>query len=126
MAKASIPDSESAIERVLDALSAVVARSGHSLSWYSSKKGRIWITLKGFQPTIYTTSAECTTMASYRDALDTFVVCIYHHFPKLTQEAPPLTTWLTDKAVQDTKLAAYQWLATEVYRADPETGELAD
>jgi len=126
MAKTSIPASDSAIENVLEALSSVVAKAGHSLSWYSSKKGRIWITLKGFSPTVYTTSAECTTMSSYRDALDTFVVCLYHHFPKLTQVEPPVTTWLTDKAVEETKLRAYQWLATEVYRADPETGELSD
>lgn len=108
-------------EAVLSLLTAIVTRAGHSLSWYTSKKGRVWITLKGFSPTPYTTSGETVPNATDEQALDTFEVLIAAHVRKLWEIEPPLTTWHTSQAIvqasndaHDFVQALYgRWLAGE-------------
>jgi hypothetical protein len=126
MSKPSIPEPRVPLEQVLAALSSIVVSYGHSLSWYTSKKGRIWITLKGFSPIQYTTSAECDPHGTEKGTWDTFIVLMYCHYPKLFQEEPPLPTWLTMKAVSDMYDEAYAWLDTLNNHLDPATGELKD
>ena len=112
MTKDSITQRQPVPPYVLDVLSSIVVRAGHSLSWYTSKKGRTWLTLKGFQPTVYTTSVEYDRTNDSVTVDDAFMVLLYKHWPKLLQVAPPLTTWDTARAVTDLVEEAQAWLAT--------------
>lgn len=85
---------DTSLERLLEALSSVVIHEGHTLSWYTSKKGRIWVTLKGFVPTVYSTSIELDTEASQDEQTTAFAVLLYKHYLKVTQVEPPLSTWV--------------------------------
>lgn len=96
-------------EAVLSLLAAIVCRNGHSLSWYTSKKGRVWITLVGHSPIRYTTSSECMSSTSDVELLDAMFVMMHHHLPKLMGDAPPLPTWITRKAIDEDKVAAVQF-----------------
>lgn len=85
---------DATLERLLDALSSVVIDEGHTLSWYTSKKGRVWVTLKGFVPTVYSTSMELDTEMSQEEQTTAFAVLLYKHYLKVTQVEPPLSTWV--------------------------------
>lgn len=112
MSKDSITPRDPIPPHVLDVLSSVVVRAGHSLSWYTSKKGRTWLTLKGFQPTVYTTSVEYDRSDDTITIDEAFMVLLYRHWPKLTEVTPPLTTWDTTRAVADLVDEAQAWLTT--------------
>lgn len=100
---------------VVSLLNAIVTRNGHSLTWYTSRKGRVWVTLKGFQPAIYTTSAECATSSPDQETLDTFMVLMWKHIPKLQGIEPPVNTWVTRKQVEDELTEAIEW-ALDTYQ----------
>jgi len=111
-------------EDVLTLLSHIVIKNGHSLSWYTSKKGRVWLTLKGFDPTTYTTSVEHSTDGNNHSALESFLVCMYKHWPKHMLTDPPLNTWLTLRAVADELPAAKVWIEKLMTEVDLDTGEI--
>jgi hypothetical protein len=118
MAKNSTPGVTSPVpsfEAVLSLLSVIVTRNGHTFSWYTSKKGRVWATLKGFNPTTYTTSAEAVQNAPDQTTLDTLLVMLKHHIPKLQGIEPPANTWLTTKQVSEELDGAAEW-ALDLYR----------
>ncbi len=99
-------------ETILSLCACIVTRSGHTLSWYTSRKGRVWITLKGFTPTVYSTSTECVQSVPDSEMLDTFAVLMAHHLPKLQGDVPPLTTWVTRKDITDTLHSSIEYLNT--------------
>lgn len=121
MSEKSITPLSAVPQHVLDVLSSVVVRAGHSLSWYTSKKGRTWLTLKGFQPTVYTTSVEYDRTNPQTDIDHAFMVLLYRHWPKLIQETPPLTTWDTARAAVDLQEDAEAWISTLVDAGIPLT-----
>lgn len=84
---------------LLSLLSAVCGKYGQTFSWYTSTKGRMWLTLKGRDPIVYTTSVECDLAASVEATLDALVVLFATHIPKVQQVAPPLVSWITSKAI---------------------------
>jgi hypothetical protein len=86
------------------------------MSWYTSKKGRVWLTVKGWQPVVYSTSVELDTTLPDQEVLDAFNVCLSEHIYKLGQERPPLTTWITRKAVASL-LEDAEWHIQEIWRA---------
>lgn len=102
-------------EALLSLLAVICGRSGHTFSWYTSKKGRVWLTLKGFYPTVYSTSVESTPSPSYVQTVDALMVLYAHHVPKLRDEDPPLTTWLNAKDVQD-KLAVSSEYCQDIWQ----------
>lgn len=124
MNKTSITPPRPTWESVLDLLSSVIIQHGDSLSWYTSKKGRIWITLKGFRPTTYTTSVEYDAKLNAATIMEAYIVVLYHHMKKLALIEPPLNTWLVTRAVADQCSEALAWLVNEADRYDPMTGEL--
>lgn len=119
MSKDSISEHYAIPQHVLDVLSSCVVRAGHSLSWYHSKKGRVWITLRGFYPTLYTTSVEYDRSNPDMTIEQTFMVLLYRHWPKLTQQQPPLSTWDTSKATRDLYDVAEAWLTILVQEGIP-------
>lgn len=115
---------ESNQQPVLDALSWFLLQKGCSLSVYLSRKGRGWLTLKGYDPITYTTSVEVNPRSSGVELGDAFVVLMREHFPKVIQQVPPLNSWITLKASGDKLEAARTWLDRMEYLVDPDTGEL--
>lgn len=111
-----------ALDTVMSLLAAIVMRGGHSLSWYTSKKRRVWVTLKGTYPTTYTTSTEGDEHASASQLEQAFQVLICEHVRKMRGETPPLTTWLTRMAVEQLAESARAY-ALDLY-ARWQAGEL--
>jgi hypothetical protein len=103
-------------------LAVITNRAGHTFSWYTSKKGRIWATLKGFRPIQYSTSIELDSSLSDSQLFDALNVLYYVHMPKMRGEVPPLPTWITRKDVltQVSKALVYnedmfnRWQAGEI------------
>lgn len=84
---------------ILSLLSCIVARNGSSLSMYTSKKGRVWVTLVGTQPVRYTTSSEVSKEQTDEEIEQAMMVVLAAHIPKVLGETPPIATWITQKDV---------------------------
>lgn len=78
---------------VLSLLSWLAQVEGQTFSWYTSKKGRTWLTFKHNGTPTYSTSAEYPDDLSDEQTLDTIVMLVSHHLPKVLDIAPPVTTW---------------------------------
>lgn len=124
MANKSIATHKPSVERLLELLSSIIAREGHSLSWYTSRKGRMWITLKGFNPATYTTSVEVAEPDNLAAVQDAWHVLLWAHYPKVAQLSAPLNTWLTSRAVADALGEAQTWLDSLPSHVDLATGEV--
>ena len=98
MAKNTIPqvDAQGNLgEQLLDLLSRVCNKYAQTFSWYTSTKGRVWLTLKGRDPITYSTSVECAMDASVEETFNALSVLIAAHFGKVIQVEPPLVTWIS-------------------------------
>jgi len=82
---------------ILGVLTRICNAYGHTFSWYTSKKSRVWIQFKGFSPTVYSTAVELPAGFREEDTLDGLEVLLAKHIPKVLQEEPPLTTWTNAK-----------------------------
>lgn len=99
---------------VVALLSAIVTKGGHSLSWYTSKKARVWMTVKGTQPTTYTTSCEMSADSTQTEIDNAMLVLVVEHVRKMRLESPPLTTWLT-RVTLEHLLTGSQAYAADLY-----------
>lgn len=96
-------------DAIVGLLSLVCTAYGHTFSWYTSKKQRVWLQFKGFSPTIYTTAVELPAGFSAQGSLDAFEVLLAKHLPKLFQDEPPLTTWLNSKSTIEARASAREY-----------------
>jgi len=103
---------EAAPDFLLSVLSSICQTYGQTFSWYTSSKGRVWLTLKGRDPIIFTTSVECPLDAPIDRTLDALVVLFASHIPKVQQVAPPLVTWINAKSIGDQVDDAWKFVST--------------
>lgn len=112
-----IPDSRPGDQLTLqDAFIGLLTRichaNQHTFSWYTSKRGRTWISFKGFSPTIYSTAVELPARFSEKHTFDALEVLLAKHLPKLLQEEPPITSWLNERAAAEALPASREYCAS--------------
>lgn len=93
------PIHERSAMTLLSLLSVICSRNGHTFSWYTSKKRRVWLSLKGFRPITYATAVEVPPDVTDEQMFDAIKVLFAAHFPKLMEEVPPLPTWISTRDV---------------------------
>jgi len=96
---------------LLSLLAAITNRAGQTFSWYTSKKGRVWATLKGFKPVQFSTSVELLPSFSDEQVFDALKVLYTQHFPKVSLERPPLPTWIPARDIPDYLTEARMYVA---------------
>jgi len=79
---------------VLGLCSLMCQAEGHTFSWYTSKKGRVWLTFKQNGTLSYSTSVEYDASLSEHKTLDIFALLVSTHIRKLTGRTAAVTTWL--------------------------------
>lgn len=119
----SVPTPNPDPQALLSLMAVICSRNGHTFSWYTSKKSRVWLTIKGFYPALYSTSVEVLSIHTDKLTFDAIIVLMAKHIPKLLQDVPPLTTWHNAKEVTEAidDAAVYvndlwnRWQAGEIF-----------
>jgi len=74
---------------------------GHTITIYTSRKGRIWCTIKTWGDITYASSAEIGVDATDAQLLGSICTACMMHVAKILGDVPQQDTWLSDDQILD-------------------------
>lgn len=80
---------------VLKLLHAFGVQGGHTLTLYTSRRGRIWFTIKTWGKEIYASSAEVDAFGGEEAVIGALATCCMMHWAKLEGRVARQDTWLS-------------------------------
>jgi len=90
------------VSQVLGLLRSLTLVEGATLSIYTSRKGRVWVTFKSHTPHTYSSSAEAEPGADTLALLRAVGCAGWHHLSAVNGYVPRQDGWLTLRDVDDT------------------------
>jgi hypothetical protein len=79
----------------------VGVEGGHTITIYTSRKGRIWVTIKTWGDAVYASSAEVDPMATDAELLGSIATACMMHVSKILEHVARQDTWLSFEQVAD-------------------------
>jgi len=79
---------------LLSLLRAEVLDEATTVTIYTSRKSRVWVCARTFQPRNFSTAVECRVHGSLETLLSSLAACLMAHFLKQQGAATPEDTWL--------------------------------
>lgn len=93
--------SEGGDRAVLRLLTMIGVEGAHTITLYTSRKGRTWATVKTWGDPTYTTSSEVDNMEGEHGLIKGLVSALVIHSMKVRELAPRADTWLSIDRVND-------------------------
>jgi hypothetical protein len=79
----------------------VGVEGGHTITIYTSRKGRVWVTIKTWGEAVYASSAEVDPMANDAQLLGSIATACMMHVSKILEKVTRQDTWLSFEQVDE-------------------------